>query len=550
MEKLWQKSYDDHVPADFSYPEITVADLLKDVSAKHPAKAAIHFFNYDLTYAEFQSKVEQMGRGLKNIGVKQGDRVGIMLPNCPQYLISYFAVLSIGAVVVQISPFYTHDEMSKIIKDSEAKTIICLDLISGRVSDFKEDNSVENVILVSLRTTLPMLKSVLYRLKLWGTFDAMHEDYLEHVVDFDHLLEEYGKKSLAPEVEIDLDDLAVLQYTGGTTGTPKGAMLSHRNLISNTWMLKVWSGVKDCEERVLAVLPMFHAYGMTVSMNYCIATAGEIILLPRYDQGMVAEAMKKYQPTFFPAIPTIYHSMAKFLRSNQIQLSSLRYCISGAAPLPAETKSLFEEVTGSILVEGYGLSEASPVTHCNPLKGVCKPSCIGLPLPGTDSKICDLETHEELAQGEEGELVIRGPQIMQGYFKNKSENEKAIHDGWLFTGDVAYMDEDGYFHIVGRSKNMIKSAGLNVYPVEVEEVIRQLPFVEDVAIIGVPDVDKGERVKAFIVLKDGETMNDKAVDTHCREHLAGYKCPSIFTEIKDIPKTMIGKTLYRKLREL
>lgn len=550
MEKPWEKFYDDHLTGDFEYPKITVADLVSQAAERYPDKNALHFFDFQLTYSELQKKIEQMGHGLKSLGVKKGDRVGIMLPNCPQYLVSYFGVLSVGAVVVQISPFYTHDEMEKIIKDAGAKTIICLDLISGRVKDFKEDHSVENVILVSLKNRLPWLKSVLYRLKLWGTFDAMHEDYLEHVIDFDCLLEEDGNYSGKVDVEIEMDDLAVLQYTGGTTGTPKGAMLSHRNLISNTWMLKKWSNVPECHERVLAVLPLFHAYGMTVSMNYCIACVGEIILLPRFNQGMVADAMKKLDPTFFPAIPTIYQAMAKFLSTNKIKLKSLKYCISGAAPLPAETKRFFEEVTGATLVEGYGLSEASPVTHCNPLNGVCKPSCIGLPLPGTEAKICDLESHDDLPQGEEGELVLRGPQIMQGYYKNKSENERAIHDGWLFTGDVAYMDEQGYFHIVGRSKNMIKSSGLNVYPVEVEEVIRELDFIEDVAIIGVPDEKKGERVKAFLVMKNGASLNEKLIDKHCREHLAGFKCPSYFEKIDEIPKTMIGKTLYRKLREL
>jgi long-chain acyl-CoA synthetase len=549
MKEPWQESYDDHVPQNFEYPSITLADLLQQVSTDYPKKTAVHFFNYHLTYSELQSKVICMAHGLKNMGVKKGDRIGIMLPNCPQYLVSYFAALSIGAVVVQISPFYTHREMGKIIKDADAKTVICLDLMSGKIAGFKDEDLVENVVLVSLASTLPMLKGLLYRLKLWGTSSAMHEDYQEHVMDYEYLLDENKENGKAISVDIDLDDLAVLQYTGGTTGVPKGAMLSHRNLISNTWMLKTWSGVKDCEERVLAVLPLFHAYGMTVSMNYCIACAGEIILLPRFEQSMVADAMKKFQPTFFPAIPTIYHAMAKYLSKNKIKLTSLRFCISGAAPLPAETKKIFEEVTGSILVEGYGLSEASPVTHCNPLKGVCKPSCIGLPLPGTEVKICDLETQESLPQGEEGELVIRGPQIMQGYFNDQAENTKAIQDGWLYTGDVAYMDEEGYFHIVGRSKNMIKSAGLNVYPVEVEEIIRSFPGVEDAAVIGVPDEKKGERVKAFLILEKGATFNEKEISSHCHEHLAGYKCPSYFQVIEEIPKTMIGKTLYRKLRE-
>ena len=549
MNKPWLQAYDPDVPHELDYPKIPLTDLLKQAAAKHPKKAAVHFFDYHLTYEELLKKVYEMCSGLKNLGVKKGDRVGIMLPNCPQYIISYYAILMVGGVVVQISPFYTHDEMEKIIKDADAKTVVCLDLISGKISDFKEDHSIQNVVLVSLSSTLPMFKSLLYKLKLWGTFDAMSEDYLENIVDFDCMLDDEKENAREVNVEIDQEDLAVLQYTGGTTGTPKGAMLCHRNLISNTWMLKEWSQIKECEERILAVLPLFHAYGMTVSMNYCIANCGEIILLPRFKTDMVADAMTKYRPTFFPAIPTIYQAMAKYLNAKEIKLECLRDCISGAAPLPAATKKFFENVTGATLVEGYGLSEASPVTHSNPLKGVSKPNCIGIPLPGTESKICDIETHEELPQGEEGELVIRGPQIMQGYFNNQAENEKAIHDGWLYTGDIAMMDEDGYFHIVGRSKNMIKSAGLNVYPVEVEEAIRKLDSVEDVAVIGVPDERKGERVKAFIIMKKGESFDAKKFDKHCHKHLAGYKCPSYFEVIKEIPKTMIGKTLYRELRE-
>ncbi len=549
MNRPWLKAYDPGVPHELEYPDFPLTGLLKQTATAYPQKSAVHFFNYHLNYKELLEKVYLMSLGLKQLGVKKGDRVGIMLPNCPQYIISYYAVLMTEAVVVQISPFYTHGEMEKIIKDAEAKTVICLDLISGKISDFKEADSIENVVLVSLASTLPMLKSMLYKMKLWGTFDAMSEDYLEHIVDFDCLLEEQQDNLCEVLPEVEQDDLAVLQYTGGTTGTPKGAMLTHRNLVSNTWMLKTWSQVKDCEERVLAVLPLFHAYGMTVSMNYCIAVAGEIILLPRFNTSQVADAMKRHQPTFFPGIPTIYQAMAKYLKQHNVQLTSLRECISGAAPLPAAVKKFFEDVTGANLVEGYGLSEASPVTHSNPLQGVCKPSCIGIPLPGTDSKVCDIETHEELPQGEEGELVIKGPQIMQGYFKHQSENEMSIHDGWLYTGDIVYMDEDGYFHIVGRSKNMIKSAGLNVYPVEVEEAIRKLPEVEDAAVIGVPDTDKGERVKAFVILKKGEEFDPKKFNAHCHKHLAGYKCPSYFELIDEIPKTMIGKTLYRKLRE-
>ncbi len=549
MNRPWFKSYDPGVPHQLDYPQKTLPELLVEAAEKHPQKIALHFFNYHLTYHELLEKVQQMCCGLKNLGFKKGDKVGIMLPNCPQYIISYYSILMLGGVVVQISPFYTHDEMEKIIKDSEAKTVVCLDLISGRIADFKINHTIENIVLVSLASTLPMFKSLLYKMKLWGTFDALSENYLENIVDFDYMLDDEKDNIRPVEVALEQEDLAVLQYTGGTTGTPKGAMLCHRNLISNTWMLKVWSNANDCQERILAVLPLFHAYGMTVSMNYCVATCGEIILLPRFNTELVAEAMEKHQPTFFPAIPTIYQAMAKYLSAKKIKLTSLRDCISGAAPLPAETKKFFESVTGATLVEGYGLSEASPVTHSNPLKGVSKPNCIGVPLPGTDCKIVNHETNEEVPQGEEGELIIKGPQIMLGYFKNSAENENVIHDGWLYTGDIARMDENGYFYIVGRSKNMIKSAGMNVYPIEVEEVIRQLPEVDDVAVIGVPDSEKGERVKAFILLKNGEKFDLKKFTKHCHAHLAGYKCPAYFELIDEIPKTMIGKTLYRKLRE-
>ena len=548
MEYPWIKSYDEGVPSTLDYPEVSLFELLKTSYEKYPNKLAVHFFNYELTYKELYEKVLGLSSALYDLGIRKGDRIGLMLPNCPQYLVSYYAIMSLGAVCVQISPFYTHHEMEKIIGDSEAKAIICLDLISGKIDELESKSKINDTILVSLASRLPMLKGILYRLKLWMTGDAMSEDYLNHIHDFDHLIDEHtGKNIELPEVSP--DDLAVLQYTGGTTGLPKGAMLTHRNLVSDVYMIKNWSQAKDCEEKTLAVLPLFHSYGMTVSMNYSVASAGEIILLPRFEAAMVVDTMEKQKPTFFPGIPTIYHALAKYMDKREIKLTGLKYCISGAAPLLPETKALFEKVTGGTLVEGFGLSEASPVTHCNPLNGECIAGSIGLPLPGTEAKIVDLDTHEDVELGQEGELIIRGPQIMQGYWK-KDNTGVISEDGWLSTGDIAKMDENGYFYIVGRKKNMIITSGLNVYPIEVEDALRTAEEVEEAAVIGISDPDKGEVIKAFIVTKsDKEKLEVKLRDI-CDNKLAGYKKPKFYHFINEIPKTMIGKTLYRELHRI
>lgn len=551
MEQFdWFSSYDKHVSKEFTYPECTLYEVLENTVSQSPNKVALRFFDFEQTYQEFFQRVHQFAAALKSLGVKKGDRVGIMLPNCPQYLVSYYASFACGAVVVQISPFYTKTEIRKIVKDSAVKVMICLDLMSGKISKIKEDCGVHDVVLVNLSRRLPMLKSLLYRLKLWSSLDVMHEDYLEHVLDFDHLLDHF-EKAEAPKIDDNsCDDLAILQYTGGTTGLPKGAMLSHRNLVSNIHMLLSWTNYEEGKEKVLAVLPLFHSYGMTVSMNYSIASGGELILLPRFEASQVVETLQKHKPTFFPAIPTIYQALARYMSDKGIRVEGLKCCISGAAPLHKDIVRDFEAVTGCRLVEGFGLSEASPVTHCNPYLGEGKVGSIGLPFPGTQAKVVDMESGVDLPHGEAGELVICGPQVMQGYWKKAEEDVGTqVKNGWLFTGDIAKRDEDGYFYIVGRRKNMIIKSGLNIYPVEIEAVIRKFEGVEDVAAIGVPDSDKGELVRVFVVAKTGYLLSEKELDDFCRDNLAGYKCPDQFRFVEDLPKTLIGKTLYRKLRE-
>ena len=551
MEQFdWLNSYDKHVTKDFTYPECTLYEVLENTVSQSPNKVALRFFNFEQTYQEFFTRVHHFAAALKSLGVKKGDRVALMLPNCPQYLVSYFASFACGAVVVQVSPFYTKTEIRKIVKDSGVKVMVCLDLMSGKIAKIKEECGVHDVILVNLSRRLPALKSMLYRLKLWSSLDVMHEDYLEHVLDYDHLLDHFEHAEAPSTEDMSCDDLAILQYTGGTTGLPKGAKLSHRNLVSNIYMLLNWTDFEEGKEKVLAVLPLFHAYGMTVSMNYSIASGGELILLPRFDAAQVVEALEKYRPTFFPAIPTIYQALARYMSEKDIKVEGLKCCISGAAPLHRDVVRDFEAVTGSRLVEGFGLSEASPVTHCNPYISEGKTGSIGLPLPGTEAKIVDMETGEDLAVGEDGELIIRGPQVMQGYW-TKSEDDVGtqLKDGWLYTGDIAKRDEDGYFYIVGRRKNMIIKSGLNIYPVEIESVIRKFEGVDDVAAIGVPDQEKGEVIKVVVVAKAGFLLSERELDAFCRDHLAGYKCPNVFRFVEGLPKTLIGKTLYRKLRE-
>jgi long-chain acyl-CoA synthetase len=491
---------------------------------------------------------ETFAAALHDLGVKKGDRVSINLPNIPQFVIAFYAALRLGAIIVQTNPMYTERELKELLNDSGAETIVALDLLYPRVEAIRSQTGLKRVILTSVKDLLPPLLRAFYPIKELlerKRVSLKGGDFHK----FGELLRRYrGRRP--PEVKFDpAEDVALLQYTGGTTGLPKGAMLTHRNLVANAFQTRSWFlRAREGHERVLAVLPFFHVYGMTVAMNLPISLASAMILLPRFQIDEVLKTINRYQPTMFPGAPTIYVAFNNHPHIKRYKIGSINECISGSAPLPVEVKKRFEELTGGRLVEGYGLSEASPVTHSNPLDGRDIPGSIGLPFPDTDAKIVDPQSGEELGVGEVGELVIRGPQVMKGYWNRPEETAQTLKDGWLHTGDIAKMDERGYFYIVDREKDMIIASGYNVYPREVEEVLYQHPKVAEAAVVGVPDPYRGETVKAFIVPHAGEELDEEEIISFCRKQLAAYKVPRLIEFREALPKTAVGKILKRELR--
>lgn len=551
-DRPWLKLYPNEIPATLTYEETTIHSYLTKVSRNYPRKNAIHFMGKNITYKELYDYVQRVAKYMYDLGIKKGDRVAIMLPNCPQSVICFYAVLQIGAVVVQTNPLYTERELEYQLKDSGAKAIISLDILYPRISKVYKRTSLKHVIVTAIKDFLPFPINLIYpyiQKKQTGIKIQLKED------DYLHLLSNilaHTEPSFNEEVEIDLDnDLALLQYTGGTTGQPKGVMLTHKNLIANStacaaWLFKAIPG----EERVLGILPLFHVYGLTTVLILSIMQGNEMILIPRLDVKMLLKTIHKKKPTLFPGAPTIYIALLNHPDLKKYNLSSIKACISGAAPLPVEVQEKFEEITGGKLVEGYGLTESSPVTHANFIWGQKRvKGSIGVPWPDTDAKIVDPETGEDLPPGEIGEIVVKGPQVMKGYWNREEETAETLKDGWLYTGDLGYMDEEGFFYVVDRKKDVIIAGGYNIYPREIEEIFYEHPAIQELTVVGVPDPYRGETVKAYIVLKPGANVTEEELDEYARKHLAAYKVPRIYEFRKELPKSTIGKVLRRTLLE-
>lgn len=555
IPKPWLRHYPLEIPASLDYPNHGIPQFLINAVEKFPANEAVHFLGKSLTYRELYDHTCRLANGLISLGVKRGDRVAIMLPNCPQAVISYYAALMIGAVVVQTNPLYVERELEHQLKDSGATTIITVDLFYERLAnvrgEFPEAGAVpqlKNAVITSLKDGLPFPKNLLYPLKQRKEGFKADIPYGRHgVVSYKKLLS--SSSNLPVMTDIHGSDLAQLQYTGGTTGTPKGVMLTHRNLVANTMQTSAWCyRVKDGYERFLAALPLFHVFGLTVLMNFSVMRAGSLVLLPRFETETVLETISRQQPTLFPGAPTMYVALINHKNSASTDLSSIEACISGSAALPLEVQEQFEKMTGGKLIEGYGLTEASPVTHANLIWGKRKIGTIGMPFPDTVAAIFSPEG-KPLPVREVGELVIRGPQVMKGYWNNPKETEIVLRDGWLHTGDLGYMDEDGFFTIVDRIKDVIIAGGFNIYPREVEEVLYEHPAVMEASVLGVKDPYRGETVKAFVVLKKGSYVSAAQLDVWCRQRLAAFKVPHLYEFRESLPKTMIGKVLRRKLME-
>ncbi|MFZ5595426.1 MAG: long-chain-fatty-acid--CoA ligase [Bacillota bacterium] len=548
-QRPWLKMYPEGVRPNLDYPEILVHDFLEETAKKYPNRNAFILAGRKLTYTQFRDQVYRMATALSKMGVKQGDRVGLMLPNSFQMAISIYATLKIGAIGVSINPLYTERELEHQINDSGLETIVFLDLMGNKVMNVAEKTPIKRLVATGIQDYLPFPLAVLYKFKVkqMGQWVELPKD--RGIMRFNDLIR--NNPPNPPRVDIKPDDIALLQYTGGTTGFSKGAMLTHRNLVANvTQLLEIVKDIaEEGKEVFISMLPYFHAFGLTVCLNCSIRFGATQILIPRFDVKMILESISKYKATFFPGTPTMYIAMLQYPDLKKYDITSLKGCISGAAPLPLEVQKNFQEKSGSMLVEGYGLSECSPVTHCNPL-GSTVDGSIGIPLPDVECKIVDKDTGEnEVPVGEIGELCIKAPQVMKGYWNKPEENEKVFRDGWFYTGDIARMDENGKFYIVERKKDLIIAGGYNIYPREVEEVLYEHPKVMEAAVAGVPHEYRGETVKAFIVLKEGQTATKEEIVDFCKERLAAYKVPKIVEFRQELPKTLVGKVLKRVLVE-
>jgi long-chain acyl-CoA synthetase len=548
MDRIWHKSYPVGVPLAVQYPDQCLPKLVEKSVKEFPGNTATEFFGAELTYQELWDQVQRLATALAKLGVKPQTRVALMLPNCPQAMIAYYATLWLGGIVVMTNPMYVEREMEHQWKDSGAEILVVLDHLFPKVEKVVPKTGIHTVIATSLREYLPWLFKWLYPWKARKQQLFMAVPYSQKVLSFAKLIQDYP--ATPPPCPASLDDLALLQYTGGTTGVAKGVMLTHRNIMANVFQITAWfPKLRRGKERVIGILPFFHVFGMTVNMNWTLYNGATTILVPRFEVNEFLKLLHKSRPSIFPGVPTIFIAIVNHPRIEQYDLSSIQFCITGSAPMPVEIIHRFEGLTGSVIVEGFGLSESSPVTHVNPVVGVRKPGSIGMPVPDTDAKVVHLDSGiEEMPIDTEGELIVRGPQVMRGYWQLPQESASALRDGWLYTGDIAKMDEDGYFYIVDRKKDMVIAGGYNIYPREIEEVLYEHPKVMDAVAIGVPDPYRGETVKAFVVVKPGEELTEKEVIQFCKSRLASYKVPKMVEFREALPKTMVGKILRRELR--
>jgi len=537
----WESSYPESIDWRASLPVKPLFALLDDAAEAHPNSPCIYFMGRTYKYREVAKLVSKAAKGLQDLGVTKGTRVGLLLPNSPFFVIFYYAVLKIGGTVVNYNPLYAEAELIRQSNDSDTRIMITVDLeaIYPKLARILEQTPISKVVVCPIADGLPLRYKALFSVLRRNEIAAIPDD--ENHIRFSRLIDNEG--TFKP-VEVDpAEDIAVLQYTGGTTGEPKGAMLSHASLYANACQARIWfPDLVAGQERIMGVLPLFHVFAMTVVMNAGLHCAAELILLPRFKMDTMLKAIVKRRPTVFPGVPTMFAMISDYDGAAKRDLSSLKYCLSGGAPLSPEIKHRFETLTDCTLVEGYGLSESAPVVTCNPFVGANKVGSAGLPLPGTVVEITSLKQPGRLLPlGERGEICVRGPQVMKGYWRRSSDNADTLADGRLHTGDVGYLDEDGYLFIVDRIKELVLVGGYNVYPRMVEEAIGGHPAILEVAVCGIPDPRFGEKLIAFICLREGETLSGGSVRAFLKDKLASFEIPRSY-EFKDsLPKTIIGK---------
>ena len=549
IDRPWLKAYDAEVPPTLDYEKIPLFKFLDRTAHKWPKRTAIVFKNWSINYAKLKTKTEIVAANLRKAGVRKGDRVAMMLPNLPQTIMALWGVLRAGAVGVMTNPLYMETEIVHQFNDADVRFCITLDLLWPKLEKLSDSIPVEKFFVTSIADGLKFPLNLLYKAqaKKNRTSPAVPYDN-KRVLPYKTLLkgsETYTDKRVDPE------DLALLQYTGGTTGVAKGCMLTHFNLGANLQQCQsMIHNLGQHQETFLGILPYFHIYGMTTCLTWPTSMGATLAPFPRYVPLDVLKGIQKLKPTVFPGAPALYISLLQQKNVDKFDLNSINCCVSGSAPIPVEHMKQFAERTGSEIYEGYGLTEASPVTHFNPLEGERKPGSIGLPFPDTDAKIVDMVVGgEPLPPGKRGELVIRGPQVMKGYYNRPDSTADVLRNGWLYTGDIATMDEDGYFYIVDRKKDLIISGGYNIYPREIDEVLHTHPKIEEAVSVGIPHEARGEIVKAYVVVRKGEELSRSDVIAFCREKLANYKVPRRVEFRNDLPKTMVGKVLRRALRD-
>jgi long-chain acyl-CoA synthetase len=548
LTKPWLAHSEEGVPEHVQYETVCLPDFLKRSATTFPDKMALTFQGYRVSFAKLNDMVDRFAACLTDFGVRQGDSVAILLPNVIPCVVAYYAILRIGAVTVMNNPLYSDRELEHQFCDSRSKVLITLDLLGNRMIDLRPKTSIKQIVITSIGDYLPFPKNLLFPLVGKKKKLAADVKAADDLFKWKTLLE---RSVSPPQVALDFNDVAMYQYTGGTTGVSKGVMLTHGNLSKQIQQVSAWFPSFGSDEIMLGALPFFHVFGLTTAMNLAIFRGWSNILVPKPQPPQLLEAIGKYKPTFAPLVPTMYIGMLEHPDIGKTDLTSIKGCFSGSAPLPVEVINAFEAKTGAVIVEGFGLTESSPVTHINPFKGKRKVGSVGIPLSDTECRIVSLnDAVTDVAVGEIGELLVRGPQVMKGYWNRPDATAETITDGWLHTGDIARMDEEGYFYIVDRKKDMIISSGFNVYPRDIEEVFFEHPKVVEATAIGIPHPKRGEAIKVFVVLKEGQTATVEELLKYCEDKLAKYKWPTEIEFRSELPKTNVGKVLKKELRAM
>jgi long-chain acyl-CoA synthetase len=559
-DRPWLAAYAEGVPHEIDEPNETLPEMIAASVKRYDRATALEFFGATTSYRELGEQIERAAEGLRRLGVGHGDRVAIVLPNCPQHVVAFYAALRLGAIVIEHNPLYTARELRHQFEDHGAQVAIVWDKAFDTVAEFPSDVALEHIVSVDITSALPLGKRMALRLpipkartaraQLTSTPRARHPLTWEKLLDHRRL----SRKVAAPA----LDDIALLQYTSGTTGSPKGAILTHANLRANAMQGRAWvpglregGGRGGAQETFYGVLPLFHAYGMTLCLTFAMSIGAKLVLFPKFDLGLVTDAARTSPPTFLPAVPPIYDQLARAASQGSIDLSTVRFAISGAMSLPVATVTRWEEATGGLLVEGYGMTETSPVALGNPIGPSRRPGTVGVPFPSTEIRVVDPDDPAvDRPFGEAGELLIRGPQVFQGYWGRPGDTAAALLDGgWLRTGDIASVSADGFVTIVDRLKELIITGGFNVSPSEVEDALASHPDVEAAAVVALPRASGGEDVAAAVVLKSGASLDVEALRDYCRTRLAAYKVPRRIVAVDDLPRSLIGKVLRKQVRE-